>query len=362
MKETVVGIFLFIAMLVLILLTYHADDEQKIFGRQPTASYRARFSSVAGLCENDPVYLSGIKVGRITSTEFVDADGVTLVEVKFNVEKRYPVRQDTQARIQMTSLMGGKMLSLSPGRPESPPLEEGTLIPTHDTLDIDSLIASASQALSSVGGVVDDIRPSLAKTMGNLERITGGIDPEKVKDIVGNIQGAAENFRQTAEKINTGEGTIARLVNDAEMGAEVKSAVADLATAVRDACEVLAGVSRGEGAVGVLLKDEETAQRVKDIVAGIRDVSVRLSEGQGTLGLLINEPDLYNDLSAAMKDISAVTAKLTTTEGTLGAIINDPGLYLEIKRLLSETREAIEDAREQAPLSAFGSLIFGAIQ
>jgi phospholipid/cholesterol/gamma-HCH transport system substrate-binding protein len=88
MKETVVGIFLFIAMLALIMLTYYSDDEHKLFGKLPVLEYRAVFSSVAGLREGDPVYLSGIRVGTITKTTFIDIDGKTMVDVIFNVETR----------------------------------------------------------------------------------------------------------------------------------------------------------------------------------------------------------------------------------------------------------------------------------
>lgn len=362
MKETVVGIFLFIAMLALILLTYFADDEHKIFGKKPVRIYRARFTSVAGLREKDPVYLSGMKVGNIVKTEFVDADGKTMVEVTFNVETRFPVREDTDARIQMTSLMGGKMLSLSPGTPGKPDLKPGSLVKTQDTLDIDSLIASATQAFTSVGGAVDEVRPTLAKTVSNIERITEGIDADRVKEIVDNIHKAADNFRQVSEKVNTGEGTVARLINDAQLGADIKKAASDLSATLEDARKLMADVGEGKGALGVLLKDPETADRVKQIVADVREITKRITEGQGALGLIINDPAFKDDLSGLVKNVNEVTASLRSNEGTLGALINDPEVYLEVKRLLSETREAVEDAREQAPLSAFGSLIFGAIQ
>ncbi|MBN1808162.1 MAG: MCE family protein [Planctomycetes bacterium] len=363
MKEAVVGIFLFIALLLMIMLTYFSDDEHKLFNKPQFKGYKARFETVVGLREGDPVYLSGLKVGRITGTSLVDTENeTTLVEVSFEVDTKYVVRTDTKARIQMTSLMGGKMLSLTPGTPGAPPMKEGNVIETAEAVDIDTLIVSATQTLANIGGTVEEVRPALSKTIGNLQRITDGVEPDRVRKIVEDIQQTAANFREISEKVNKGEGTVARLINDPDLGADVKKAVGDLTRTVEDIRKIMADVEAGKGTVGVLLKDPETAERVKEIAKDIRDITKRLSEGQGTLGLLINEPDVYKDLSSAVKNINDVTGKLASTEGTLGGLINDPEVYFEIKRVLTEAREAVEDAREQAPLSAFGSLIFGAIQ
>ena len=48
-------------------------------------------------------------------------------------------------------------------------------------------------------------------------------------------------------------------------------------------------------------------------------------------------------------------------QGTLGKLVNDPALYDDAKKTVNEVRSAVEDFREQAPVSTFGGLIFGAL-
>ena len=49
-------------------------------------------------------------------------------------------------------------------------------------------------------------------------------------------------------------------------------------------------------------------------------------------------------------------------EGTIAKLVNDPALYDEARKLFRSLGEAVEDAREQAPISAFSSVVFGAFQ
>lgn len=363
-QQLIVGLFIFACIGGLMYLTYVSDDERALFGRKPFRQYRARFASIQGLRERDPVYLLGLKVGRIERAVLVkdEAAGGELVEVVFVVEADRQLREDATARIQMSSLMGGRLLAISPGTPGKPPLSEGSLLATADTVDIDSLIASATQALSAVGDAVAEVRPALAQTMQNIERITGGVDAQKVQEIVEDVRRLVGNFREISEKMSTGEGTIARLINDAELSQNVKDAFGDLAASVREVLEIVSDVGEGKGTIGTLLKDPETAENVKQVIKSARDVMVSVSESHGTLGKIINEPEVYESLKAVMDDVTKVTAALSSDKGTLGAIINNPELYLELKRLLVEAREAVEDAREQAPLMAFGSVLFGFIQ
>lgn len=362
-QALIVGVFLTVGIVALIWLTKYADDEHNLFGRRARNTYRARFESAAGLSENDSVFVLGLRAGRITKTEFIrdKESNRNLVEVCFEVEQQYTLTEGTTARIVMASLMAGKRLEIVPGKPDAAVLPEESLVPVAEGIDVESLVASATQALAAVSDTVEEVRPALSKTMGNIERITGSIEPEKVSEIVEDIRRLAANFREVAEKVNQGEGTVARLINDQQMSDNVKKSLEDLAATVKDVRQLVAETSEGKGTLGLILKDPETATNVKEVVQRARDVMVNVAESKGTLGRIINEPDVYDTLKTVMDDVSKVTEALKGSEGTLGALINDPQLRLELTRLLTEAREAVEDAREAAPLTAFGSLLFSFI-
>jgi len=47
-------------------------------------------------------------------------------------------------------------------------------------------------------------------------------------------------------------------------------------------------------------------------------------------------------------------------EGTVGKLINDPSVFEEMKKVIQEGREAVRGAKEQIPVGAFTSVVFGA--
>jgi len=114
---------------------------------------------------------------------------------------------------------------------------------------------------------------------------------------------------------------------------------------------------------------KDAAPAIKQAAESIRNITAKIDKGEGALAKFLNDPKLYDDLRAAVGKLDeglgsfkSITAKLDKGEGTLGKLVADEGLYVEARRLLKEAREAVEDAREQAPITAFSSVIFAAFQ
>jgi len=117
-----------------------------------------------------------------------------------------------------------------------------------------------------------------------------------------------------------------------------------------------------EKAEGLFSSLEEAGPAIKDAAVNIKDITAKIKNGQGTLGKLVNDSALYDELKTAASSLVSIANKIDKGQGTLGKLVNDEALYAEAKRFLTEAREAVEDAREQAPINAFGSLLFTAFQ
>jgi phospholipid/cholesterol/gamma-HCH transport system substrate-binding protein len=63
--------------------------------------------------------------------------------------------------------------------------------------------------------------------------------------------------------------------------------------------------------------------------------------------------DNRENLAVAIENIRDITDKINSGQGTLGKLINDRGLHSEADKLVKDLREAIEDTREQAPITSF---------
>ena len=102
-RELIVGVFFFVALAVLAWLTFAIDEEGVIFGK-PSKVYHARFANVGGLKKNDPVFLSGLRVGKIVEVRLYTEKDSKLQEldVAFTVQDDFRVNEGCEAIIKTT--------------------------------------------------------------------------------------------------------------------------------------------------------------------------------------------------------------------------------------------------------------------
>jgi phospholipid/cholesterol/gamma-HCH transport system substrate-binding protein len=136
-----------------------------------------------GLGQGSPVRISGVTVGRVMRVG-LDADNPGRVRVTVEVDGDAPIRSDSVASIEITSLTGGAAVEITPGSKSAPPIqlagnEPYPIIWSRES-DIQQLVASFPQLLNKVTDLTvrlsdtldDKNRAALAATLDNLSRVT----------------------------------------------------------------------------------------------------------------------------------------------------------------------------------------------
>ena len=268
-----------------------------------------------------------------------DTGGVTVVLALDQAVKLY---EDYRIEIVTSSALGGKQLNIQQGSNDRPEVSTSSQL---DGLPPKDLIEEAV-------GAIDFIRRELEE---------GGA--------IRNFSLTASNLVQITEKINHGEGTVAKLLNDSDLYDEAREVAANLNTHSENLLGVSENIKNGKGTLGKLLSEDETLyEDVKTVAANLRDSSEKISsmvarvdEGKGSLGKLLSEDDaLYQNLRETSDSMKVFTAKLNSGEGTLSKLMSDEELYIEILELVREARAALDDLRETSPITTFGTLFFGA--
>jgi len=114
-----------------------------VFGQSRIQSeklYRAEFSDVSGLAQDDFVRIAGVEVGKVKK---ISIESNSLVLVEFSADNTVVLTKGTRAAVRWADVFGGRYLSLEEGVGAAQRLEPGTTIPTERTLpalDLDSLI------------------------------------------------------------------------------------------------------------------------------------------------------------------------------------------------------------------------------
>ncbi|MFZ1281518.1 MAG: MlaD family protein, partial [Ignavibacteriaceae bacterium] len=182
------GMFITLGIAVFVLAIYFIGERQQLF--RNTFRLSGVFKDVAGLQAGNNVRLSGINVGTVENISLV-SDTSVRVDIIIDESTRKFIKKDAVATIGSEGLMGNKVLIINPGTGGKKVIENNDVIKTSMPIDI------------------DDVLMSLKKTIDNTSNITSDLSL-----VTNNIQ--------------SGKGTIGRLLMDHSLAQNFDSSIVNL--------------------------------------------------------------------------------------------------------------------------------------
>ena len=134
--ETIVGIFVFLGLLCIGYMTVKLGKVS--FFQDESYIITAKFISVTGLREGNPVDIMGIEVGRVEKITMDQENQKAVVEIK--IKKGVKIYDDAIASIKTEGLMGDQYISIDPGGSGTLLGPRGTITETQAPVDILGLI------------------------------------------------------------------------------------------------------------------------------------------------------------------------------------------------------------------------------
>jgi len=145
-KDTVVGIFVVIG---LICIGYMTVKLGKVgFFGDNTYSLYAKFNTVTGLREGNPVNMLGLQIGQVQ--KFTMDQENQVIKVEFKINKGIEIFDDAIASIKTEGLIGDKYVAIDPGGGGDLLADGGTITDTNSPTDIMDLVSK--YAFGDVGG------------------------------------------------------------------------------------------------------------------------------------------------------------------------------------------------------------------
>lgn len=229
----------------------------------------------SGLVKNSNIRMAGIPVGMIKDIKL--ENGVARVEVV--VKGDTPMTKSARVEIRPNGILGDKFVEIIGGDVRDPPLRSGDqIMVVDDRASVDRLIGEISKITKSISQVADNIKAAtegdkekpLGRIVDNIERLTtdlATLSAER-KDDVSEI---IANLRETTDTIND-------LVNDNSQDgfkAAWKDALKSLKkieTSLDNVEQITGKINRGEGTIGKLVNDPETAEELNTAISGINNL------------------------------------------------------------------------------------------
>jgi phospholipid/cholesterol/gamma-HCH transport system substrate-binding protein len=295
-----VGLFFLLGM-ALIWVTFETLSGGKIFKDE---GYRliAGFQSLKELKEGDDVRMAGVKIGEVATTRLAGRRA----EAVLRIDSHQKIKEDATAVIVSNGLIGTSYVSIDLGTDAASYLRAGAEIRTRTTPDLNAVMAQ----LGDLGKKLEGALGNLGSTFGGDGKSPGLM--QKIDLLVTenreNLNRTTANLQQITDKLNKGEGTLGRLINDPKLHdelmagiAEIKGGAAQAKSFIANAQSIVDEVKAGKGTLGALVFDQKAGEDLKSSLASLRSVSDKLSRGEGTLGKLLNDDSMLRDMRGLMK-------------------------------------------------------------
>jgi phospholipid/cholesterol/gamma-HCH transport system substrate-binding protein len=235
---------------------------QRTFLLSDTYRIKAQFDRVAGLQNGASVFYNGISVGRVERVALPERPGAPIeVGMAIRDDAKHLIREDSRAVIQTDGLVGNVIVSLTSGTLESPPIAEGGYVTGVNPLSFTDITDTALQSVArfdSVTVTMTDIMRQIQTGQGPLSQGTlgrflhdGQLYEEtllttqqtrvalrdlttQAEAIVAIASDASTGINEIVQKVNAGDGTMARILNDDEIYEQLLAATENFSSATGD--------------------------------------------------------------------------------------------------------------------------------
>ncbi|NLJ00865.1 MAG: MCE family protein [Bacteroidales bacterium] len=285
------GIFIASALLLFIVAVYLIGSKQNLF--TSTTDVHASFKDIRGLMPGNIVRFAGINIGTVSDIQ-LESDSSVVVTMTIRDNYTDHIYKNSSVQIGQEGLMGGKIILISSGDPDTGKVEEGDSLPVAGGLDIQAMIAQATEMLDEARG-----------TVANMRSITGKLDAgdgdialllnenhltEALNDATRKLNASLADVQQITSKINEGEGDLGRLVNDDSITTRVNIIMANLQASSERADSLVEELHRtslalnhGEGVLPRLLHDKELGLTVDTAIAKVDESVVEITRAAETI-------------------------------------------------------------------------------
>ncbi len=255
------------------------------------------FDRVDGIASGSMVYMKGVQIGTVRQIR-LDADRT--VRVNMNIERGIEIPEDSQALLTSLGIIDGKAIVIEPGSSSRAVEHGGEIRGTYVETITESLerrgeelgeelsesIAELNRFLVQLNETFNpENRESIGRSIGHIETTS-----RSVSEMLENRQQELEETISSANRVMAQLDTLAasnRPRIDSTM-ASIERSMADFENLTRQfdqtagrLDELLMKINEGEGSVGRMMNDPSLYQNVDSLTVELRNLIEQINENPG---------------------------------------------------------------------------------
>ncbi len=294
--EAKVGVAVLAAVLLLTYMTFKVGG----FSFLQSSGYRLNttFGTASGLDKRAPIRIAGVEVGQVERIQLVEGGA----KVNLRIQSGVKIRKGGYAGIRSEGLLGDRYVEIVPGK-ENDFWKDGDTIPAQEAqADLENLM----NRFSSIADDVKAVTSSLKEVLGSAE------GKQNLKEVLENAKGLTKGIN---EWVQTNREPLSHAVTNFE---SFSSSLKEKGNQLVDSLTRMAQkMERGEGTLGKLINDDEAYNKLTrslddlgNSLKGVQNLTAKVERGEGTIGKLFTDDTAYENLNTALEGLSTTLGRI----------------------------------------------------
>lgn len=286
-KVVKIGMFVFTALIISIVTIYLIGSKNNLFTQKTYVT--CVFKDIKGVVVGNNVRFSGINVGAVRNIEITSDSTVVLTLAIANQYSKF-IRKNSIVEISQDGLMGGKLINIFGGSGNTDPIEDGDNLNAKQESEIENYLTKANKLLNTSSEILENIKSITYKIdsgNGDIAKLLNeNVLTSELKTTVKQLNTILTNTNQITTKINSGKGDLAKLINDNELSTKTSE---------------------------VLLNLSNTGKNANDAIKELNTTLKSINSGDGTISYLLNSKDLKNNLDSTIQNVNTSLEQFNQT-------------------------------------------------
>jgi phospholipid/cholesterol/gamma-HCH transport system substrate-binding protein len=310
--KTAMGAFVIGGLILFALGLFLIGDRRMLFSK--SAEYYTEFAQISSLEAGAKVRVGGMDAGEIVEIRVPSGPGAKFRLKLRIVEKLFPVvRTDSLASIQTDGLLGNKFLQIDIGSTGLAP--SSYTLPSREPFEISDLLTKIRETVTALDSTIGEV----------------------TADVTNATQTVAEAAIHVDEIIVAAQSPLNRLTAAASRISE-------------DAAAIMARVNAGEGTIGKLVNDDTVYNSLSASSKALKDTVENMRETAMDVNALVSRfksGEVPADIERTMKNVADSSERMKTLiSGFQPGPGADGGISSDLRATLGNAREAMSDLAE----------------
>lgn len=242
--EVIVGTFVIFGFILLSLVVFFVSG---VYLVRPGYRVKVIFNYVSILDRGAPVRMAGVRIGEVNKVTLREEEqtGKTRVEVQLFIAKGFEIRENYLFNIRGTHILSEPHIEISPEPGRAPFLKDGDTLQGVDPVPVEVLVDRADQIASDLAAIFRRVKTfmedkktegeiretiqNLASLTRSLNQILGGSEKDMTESLK-HLNASTQSLESILKKMETGEGTMGKLMTEDELYEEMRDFVREIKT------------------------------------------------------------------------------------------------------------------------------------